>query len=113
MYTSPRNAPELARYMTADRKASIRSSSSITDVAGALDTNRWQDILEKVCGATTFHLDTNSMNSNQNNIDPSRADGRPVRHLPDIKGRQPTLLKVSLPVPHPEQPSRILKDNGE
>jgi hypothetical protein len=113
MYTSPGNAPELAQYMTADQKASVRSSSSIADVAGTLDTNRWQEILEKACGVTTFHLDTNSMNSDQSNIDTSSADGRTVRHLPEIKGRQPTLLKVSLLAPHPEQPWRILKDNGE
>lgn len=114
-YTSPENAPELARYMTADPKTSVRSSSSIADIAGTLDTNRWQEILEKECGVTTFHLDTNSMipNTEQSCIEASSADGRTVRHLPDIKGSRPTLLKVSLPVPHPEQSSRILQDNGE
>lgn len=113
-YTSPGNTPQLARYMTADPTTSVRSSSSIGDVAGTLDTNRWQEILEKECGVTTFYLASNSMiRREQSCIEASSADGRTVRHLPEIKSRQPTLLKVSLPEPHPEQSSRILQENGE
>ena|SRR2546423_6796612 len=60
-YTRPANAPTLARYMTASQKTSVRSSASIADVVGVIDTGRWQEVLEKDCGATTYKIDRDSM----------------------------------------------------
>jgi hypothetical protein len=60
-YESHGNAPALARYMIASQKPSVRSSASVAYVAGLLDTNRWQEVLEKECGASAIHLDTDSM----------------------------------------------------
>jgi hypothetical protein len=66
-YAAPGNMPALAQYMTAGEKTSIRSSARIADVAGEIDTKRWQQILEKDCGATTFNIQADSTFDNLNN----------------------------------------------
>lgn len=60
-YASLGSATALARYVTASGKSSIRSSASIADVVGMLDTNLWQEVLENDCGATTLDLGSDGM----------------------------------------------------
>jgi hypothetical protein len=59
-YAAPGNMPVLAQYMTAGEKTLIRSSARIADVAGEVDTQQWQQVLEKDCGVTTIEIHADS-----------------------------------------------------
>lgn len=47
--------------MAAGQMNAVRSSASIADVVGEIDTNKWQEILEKHCGATSLSVDEDGM----------------------------------------------------
>ena len=63
-YAFPATAPSLALRMTAGSETLIRSTASIADVVGEIDTARWQEVLEKTCGTTTIDIDQDSMSDN-------------------------------------------------
>ncbi|ETN38451.1 uncharacterized protein HMPREF1541_06486 [Cyphellophora europaea CBS 101466] len=59
-YASRKTTPALAQRLSAKHQSNIRSSVSVSEVVGEVDVSRWEQTLERECGAEVLHVDASS-----------------------------------------------------
>jgi len=92
-YSSSKTIPGLFRYMNSKEKTKVRSSAYISEVVGEIDMSRWEEVLQKTCGAKIINV------------------GENTEIIDMMDKRTTTVLNVHLPQPIGEHRTQTLMDN--